>query len=133
MTHARRRAGRDADGGGVAAQSSFCPAPWPAPCTCTQGTPEFDGYAVFDPKAPPGRATLERAKGPFREAMVFMIGGGTYYEREALLAWAQRSSQASMAAGQGARQVVYGATELLTGEEFVQQLNELGRRSGVVR
>ncbi len=86
------------------------------------GTPEFDSYTVFDPKLPPGRASVERAKGPFREGIVFMIGGGNYYERETLLNWAQRSTPP--------RQVLYGATELLSGEEFVQQLSELGRRSG---
>ncbi|PNH04798.1 SEC1 family transport protein SLY1 [Tetrabaena socialis] len=86
------------------------------------GTPEFDSYTVFDPKLPPGRASLERAKGPFRESIVFMIGGGNYYERETLLTWAGRCTPP--------RQVLYGATELLSGEEFVQQLSELGRRSG---
>ncbi|GFR43762.1 hypothetical protein Agub_g4874 [Astrephomene gubernaculifera] len=86
------------------------------------GSPEFDSYAVFDPKLPPGRASVERAKGPFREGMVFMIGGGNYYERETLLNWSQRCTPP--------RQVLYGATELLSGEEFVQQLSELGRRSG---
>lgn len=28
-------------------------------------------------------------------------------------------------------QVLYGATDLLTGEEFLHQLEELGRRSGI--
>jgi hypothetical protein len=28
-------------------------------------------------------------------------------------------------------QVLYGATELLAGEEFLHQLEELGRRSGI--
>jgi hypothetical protein len=37
-------------------------------------------------------------------------------------AWAARS--------QPPRQVIYGATELLSGEEFARQLAELGRRSG---
>lgn len=35
-----------------------------------QGTPDFDTYTVFDPKLPAGRATLERAKGPFRWVQV---------------------------------------------------------------
>jgi hypothetical protein len=35
---------------------------------------------------------LDRAKGPFREALVFMIGGGNYLERETLAAWASRST-----------------------------------------
>lgn len=47
---------------------------------------------MFDPKLPPGRAGLERAKGPFREVLVFGLGGGNYAEREALAAWAQRAT-----------------------------------------
>lgn len=86
-----------------------------------QGAPEFETYAVFDPKAPAGRPGPERAKGPFREAIVFMIGGGNYLEREVLASWAGRS--------QPSRSVVYGATELLSGDEFARQLAELGRRS----
>eukprot|EP00775_Hariotina_reticulata_P012398 gene12398-12533_t len=89
-----------------------------------QGTAEFDTFAVMDPKLPPGRTGLDRAKGPFREAMVFMIGGGNYLERETLSAWASRS--------QPPRQVLYGATDLLGGQEFLVQLEELGRRSGIV-
>jgi hypothetical protein len=42
---------------------------------CMQGSPEHEGFLVWDPKLPPGRAGLERAKGPFREAIVFMVGG----------------------------------------------------------
>ncbi|GIL46543.1 hypothetical protein Vafri_3525 [Volvox africanus] len=86
------------------------------------GSVEFESYAVFDPKLPPGRSSIERVKGPFREGIIFMIGGGNYFERETLLSWAQRCTPT--------RHVVYGATELLSGEEFVQQLSELGRRSG---
>jgi hypothetical protein len=85
------------------------------------GSPEFEGFAVFDPKLPPGRATAERAKGPFREGLVFMIGGGNYYEREMLATWASRCTPP--------RAVLYGATEVLSGEEFVGQLSELGRRA----
>eukprot|EP00878_Enallax_costatus_P003254 GHUV01003457.1.p1 GENE.GHUV01003457.1~~GHUV01003457.1.p1 ORF type:complete len:653 (+),score=212.17 GHUV01003457.1:296-2254(+) len=88
-----------------------------------QGTPEFESFAVMDPKLPAGRTGADRAKGPFREALVFMIGGGNYLERETLAAWASRS--------QPPRQVLYGATDLLTGEEFLHQLEELGRRSGI--
>lgn len=58
---------------------------------CWQGTSEFDGFAVMDPKLPAGRTGVDRAKGPFREALVFMIGGGNYLERETLAAWASRS------------------------------------------
>jgi hypothetical protein len=49
-------------------------------------------------------------------------GGGNYLERETIQAWASRA--------QPARQIVYGCTDLLTGNEFLEQLQELGRRSG---
>lgn len=87
------------------------------------GTPEHDTYCVFDPKAPAGRAGPERAKGPFREAIVFVIGGGSYGERESLLSWAARTGAGGAggvgvgaAAAAGARSVLYGATEVLSGE-----------------
>ena len=51
-----------------------------------------------------------------------MIGGGNYLEYESLATWASRA--------QPVKSIVYGATDLLTGEAFVQQLAELGRRSG---
>ena len=74
----------------------------------------------MDVQAAPGRPA--RMAGPSREAIVFMIGGGNYLEYESLTTWASRA--------QPAKSVVYGATDLLTGEAFVQQLAELGRRSG---
>lgn len=43
-------------------------------------------------------------------------------ERESLATWAGRAAPP--------KSVVYGATELLTGEAFAAQLAELGRRSG---
>jgi hypothetical protein len=52
-----------------------------------------------------------------------MIGGGNYLEWESLATWAARAQPAP-------KHVVYGATELLSGEQFVAQLAELGRRSG---
>ena len=65
-----------------------------------QGTPVFDTFRVFDPRLPPGRAGLDRAKGPFREALTFMIGGGNYLEREALVAWASRATPQRQVGGQ---------------------------------
>jgi hypothetical protein len=41
---------------------------------------------------------------------------------ESLDTWAERATPPKC--------VVYGATELLTGEDFIRQLAELGRRSG---
>jgi sec1 family domain-containing protein 1 len=85
--------------------------------------PEADGYACFDPKGPAGGAA-PRPSAPAREAIVFVVGGGNYLEYESLATWASRAQPVP-------RSVVYGATEVLTGEEFLGQLAELGRRSGV--
>lgn len=68
----------------------------------------------------PGKAA--RAAGPFKEAIVFMIGGGNYLEYESLATWASHATPP--------KSVVYGATELLSPHSFIQQLAELGRRSG---
>lgn len=56
----------------------------------------------MDPKLPPGRTGADRAKGPFREALVFMIGGGNYLERETLAAWASRSQPPRQVGGMDA-------------------------------
>ncbi len=55
-------------------------------------------------QAPAGRAA--RPSGPFKEAVVFMIGGGNYLEYESLMCWAGRAQPTP-------KNVVYGATELL--------------------
>ncbi|OEL18565.1 SEC1 family transport protein SLY1 [Dichanthelium oligosanthes] len=83
--------------------------------------PEVDNYLLFDPRAPrPGSGQF---KGPFREAIVFMIGGGNYMEYRSLMELAERS--------QPTKHVIYGATEVLNGVEFVEQLAELGQKAGL--
>lgn len=49
--------------------------------------------------------------------MVFMIGGGNYNEYQNLMAYAKGQ--------QPPRSVWYGCTELLSPEEFLQQLNAI--------
>jgi hypothetical protein len=53
-----------------------------------------------------------------------MVGGGNYLEAESLACWAAHAQPV-------ARHVIYGATDLLTGEAFAGQLAELGRKSSV--
>ena len=72
-------------------------------------------------QAAPGRSS--KAQGPYKEAIVFMVGGGNYLEYESLITWAGRATPP--------KSIVYGASDLLTGSEFAEQLAELGRRSGV--
>ncbi len=70
-------------------------------------------------------------------------GGGNYLEKETLLAWAAGSSSRAGAvsgitgslsqstAPPTTRHVVYGCTEVLSGDEFLGQLEELGVKSGI--
>lgn len=87
--------------------------------------PEVDSYLVFDPRAPKSStgAGGNHLKGPFKEAIVFMIGGGNYLEYGSLQELAQRQ--------QPAKHVIYGTTELLNGVEFVEQLTLLGQKMGL--
>ncbi|CAG9464851.1 unnamed protein product [Pedinophyceae sp. YPF-701] len=80
------------------------------------------GYLVLDPRAAPGSAAGERARGPFNDAIVFMIGGGSYAEFEAV-----RELEGDAGKVQR-RRVLYGCTEVLAGQELVSQLATLGRK-----
>ncbi|CAL5056651.1 unnamed protein product [Urochloa decumbens] len=84
--------------------------------------PEVDDYLLFDPRAPRA-GSGGQFKGPYREAIVFMIGGGNYIEYRSLMELAERS--------QPSKHVIYGATEILNGVEFVEQLAELGQKAGL--
>ncbi|XP_050226399.1 SEC1 family transport protein SLY1 [Mercurialis annua] len=85
--------------------------------------PEIDSYLVFDPRALKPGAGSTHLKGPFKEAIVFMIGGGNYVEYGSLQELAQRQ--------QIIKHVIYGTTEILTGVEFVEQLTLLGKKMGL--
>ncbi|XP_010432820.1 PREDICTED: SEC1 family transport protein SLY1-like [Camelina sativa] len=62
-------------------------------------------------------------KGPFKEAIVFMIGGGNYIEYSSLQELWHRQEMA--------KNIIYGATEILTGTELVEQLAVLGQKMGL--
>ncbi|CAN8257737.1 unnamed protein product [Cochlearia groenlandica] len=89
--------------------------------------PEFDSYLLLDPRAPKsslsGGGGGSHVKGPFREAMVFMVGGGNYVEYGSLQELTQRQLTV--------KNVIYGATEILTGSELVEQLCLLGKKMGL--
>ncbi|XP_004290052.1 PREDICTED: SEC1 family transport protein SLY1 [Fragaria vesca subsp. vesca] len=85
--------------------------------------PEVDSYLMFDPRAPKPSSGSNHLKGPFKEAIVFMVGGGNYVEYGSLQELVQRQ--------QPVRHVIYGTTEILTGGEFVEQLALLGQKMGL--
>ncbi|RVW38531.1 SEC1 family transport protein SLY1 [Vitis vinifera] len=85
--------------------------------------PEIDSYVLYDPRAPKSSSGASHLKGPFKEAIVFMIGGGNYVEYGSLQELALRQ--------QPVKHVIYGTTEILTGAEFVEQLSLLGQKMGL--
>lgn len=80
---------------------------------------EPDSFVTFDPKVVAGRTS--KAIGPFKEAVVFMIGGGNYLEYESLSLYASRS--------QPPKNILYGATDIISPEAFAAQLGDLGRHA----
>mmetsp|Transcript_21793 Transcript_21793/g.70368 ORF Transcript_21793/g.70368 Transcript_21793/m.70368 type:complete len:120 (+) Transcript_21793:3-362(+) len=93
-------------------------------------SPDTDGFAVFDPKAPAGKAKSDAGAGsgvgaqPFKESIVFMIGGGSYLEHQSLQELAGELNKKSPAVN---RSILYGATEVLSAGEFVAQLSTLAK------
>ena len=110
-----------------------------------QPSHEMESFAVFDPKAPRGAPAPAPRQGdtPYHDAVVFVVGGGNYLEYQGVRGLARRDRGGAGGggggmggggfggAGAGARRsVVYGATEFVTGAEFIEQLGELGRKTG---
>lgn len=84
-----------------------------------KGGQESETFLFLDPRLARGTSPGERARAAAREAVVFVIGGGTYLEYHSLQEWGGQA--------QPRRQIAYGATEALTSEEFLHQLTEIGK------
>ncbi|KAJ8907169.1 hypothetical protein NDN08_003651 [Rhodosorus marinus] len=69
-------------------------------------------YAYFDPRQP--KRSVTRTQKQFREAVVFMVGGGNYVEYQNIKDHLK-----------GDKHVLYGCTDLVTGESFLRQLEKL--------
>lgn len=86
--------------------------------------PDIDSYLLFDPRSPQAiSASRGLVQGPFKEVIVFMIGGGNYNEYSSLQELTRRQPPY--------KTIIYGSTEILTGKEFADQLASLGRKMGV--
>lgn len=113
-----------------------------------------EGYLYFDPRSANARGTMPGVPGPrqgqqnapgnfgpgtnatfgqrrqgFTEAIVFTVGGGSMDEYGNLQDWAKRTS-AAQGAGGPRRRIVYGSTEVINAEDFVEVAARLGRESG---
>lgn len=80
--------------------------------------PEVENYLYLDPKIQGLQAgAIPRKTTPYRNAIVFTIGGGNYVEYQNLQNMARKNG----------KNIIYGSTEILTADHFLQQLDELGR------
>eukprot|EP00922_Rhytidocystis_sp_ex-Travisia-forbesii_P064043 GHVS01095226.1.p1 GENE.GHVS01095226.1~~GHVS01095226.1.p1 ORF type:complete len:211 (-),score=36.56 GHVS01095226.1:19-651(-) len=75
-------------------------------------------YLYLDPKAAQlgGSGEIPRMRTPFKQAIVFVLGGGNYVEATALQELATKQQ----------KQIVYGATDVCSPTEFMDQLTQLG-------
>ncbi|KAF2170251.1 hypothetical protein M409DRAFT_19854 [Zasmidium cellare ATCC 36951] len=117
----------------------------------TSALQKTEGFLYFDPRSANARGTMppsakdarsgtqekrgidpsfgQRRQG-FSEAIVFTVGGGSMDEYGNLQDWAKRTSTSSGAASAVSRKrVVYGSTELVNAETFLQELRKLGTES----
>jgi len=85
---------------------------------------ETDDFRYFDPKlVRTVDSSVSRNRSPFNESIVFMVGGGNYIESQNLSDYCKSRSLSS---GTN-KHILYGCTELLNAQEFLQQLCDLGR------
>ncbi|XP_063902680.1 sec1 family domain-containing protein 1-like [Zophobas morio] len=77
-----------------------------------------EDYGCFDPKLLQ-QSAASRIKSSFSNAIVFVVGGGNLAELHNLQEYA--------ASCQPIKNIIYGSTELLAGDEFLQQLSSLAQ------
>lgn len=90
-------------------------------------TSEADEYRYFDPKIMRPTESMPKSKQPISQAIVFMIGGGSYIEYQNLMEYEESRKQERLG-GQNIS-VIYGATEMPTPNDFLKYLTKLGNES----
>lgn len=96
----------------------------------SQALQDTDDYLVFDPRSQRGPtragastpAGNSRTRQTFNDAVVFVVGGGSYVEFSNLQEYAQRSSAVE---GAPPRRITYGSTEIATPKDFLASLSKL--------
>lgn len=83
-------------------------------------------YLYLDPKFPLN--STPRKNTPFKEGIVFIVGGGNYLEYQNLRDFVQKqASPQDISLATVEKQIIYGSTEICTGPEFLRQLGSLGQ------
>lgn len=82
----------------------------------------IENYLYFDPKVPATVTQVPRKNTPFSRAIVFMVGGGNYHEYQNLVDHINERKKVDPE-----KHIIYGCTELVSPNEFLQQLEQLGQ------
>jgi len=80
-----------------------------------------ENYLYFDPKVQKKarQGSIPRKKEPFKEAIVFVVGGGNYVEYQNLQEYAKK---------QPVKKIIYGSTQILTATQFLEQVAQLSKK-----
>lgn len=84
-------------------------------------TNDIGQYLYFDPKFT--QQNPPRKKTPFKEAIVFMVGGGNYIEMQNIQEYVKRYNQNNP--GTIPKKIIYGTTEVVNANNFIEQLSKL--------
>lgn len=109
----------------------------------TQAVQDTDDYLSFDPRAgrsarPTAGGNASRGRQTYADAIVFVVGGGSYVEFTNLGEYAARASGGGSSvvqagggtangAGGSGRRITYGATEIVSPGDFLKSLGALAR------
>lgn len=106
-------------------------------------SPDTDDFRYFDPKllkASEGGSTFTpKSRAPYQDAIVFMVGGGTYAEYQNLIDYAKVNTPSyrqkschfliifihitqAKTVGGSAKRIVYGCSTLNNGSQFLKQV-----------
>lgn len=81
---------------------------------------ETDDYRYFDPKLI--KSDGARSKNPVSDAIVFVIGGGNYFEYQNLI-----DNSKAKSTGGVSKRILYGSTEFSNASNFINQFTQLGK------
>ena len=89
--------------------------------------PEDDSFLYLDPRSGLSNSSSSSSKGEkYSDVIVFVLGGGCYSEFFNLQELLKDKGPGGSSGG-ALRTIIYGCSELLSGDEFVDQLERLSQ------
>ncbi|XP_053205497.1 sec1 family domain-containing protein 1-like isoform X2 [Panonychus citri] len=84
---------------------------------------EIEDYRYFDPKlSKVSDNRIPETRTSFQDAIVFVVGGGNYIEYQNLVEYCK-----SKTGKPNPKRVIYGCTDLVNADQFIEQLSRLGQ------